>query len=484
MPRETKIQVRQGTDAQWTAASSAVITNAVVASGQITYTIAERTPLPAFTAGEIISTVGVLPSQLNVTGAEIVSANSTTIVVESDATGTFVSGGIAYVAVLQSGELGYVTDEDLLVVGDGVTQWADLKKSAVTNASQTFIGTQAIEPEKGREVALELYAKPDRERDLYRGVSATNSEVTYYSAVPLKDISVGEKVAIAGFVSDDLNLGTESSPLTHVVDTIAEDLLSFTVASGTGNAVDETRSATATFVDSDTPYLEAYDNTGAKTISMSRTGAINDSGVQVNRTYTLTKGEFDGATQVATYTSATAMSDIKVGDKFTTYLFSVSGKAALNVQHQEIATVSVDKKSFTANIPSISANLSSTEEAYVSVYATEDAYVAREDGWLIINIGFRKVNGVTYGNMSLQREGADIIAGTTGDIANIKFATLPSGYFSTTLTNGIITSSAATEGGGLVSGYVNTAGELWLTNISKDISRDDELSLLFHVFCD
>ena len=73
------------------------VNDAYPASGQITFTVTEA---HGFTAGQIVTISGVSPTNFNLSNLEILSVpTSTTFVVSSSETGTYVSGGIATVYV-------------------------------------------------------------------------------------------------------------------------------------------------------------------------------------------------------------------------------------------------------------------------------------------------------------------------------------------------------------------------------------------------
>jgi hypothetical protein len=61
------------------------------------------TAVNAFTVGQLVSITGVIPSQYNFTNVAIASRNSTQFTVTNTATGTYISGGVAYVPVNLTG---------------------------------------------------------------------------------------------------------------------------------------------------------------------------------------------------------------------------------------------------------------------------------------------------------------------------------------------------------------------------------------------
>ena len=102
------------------------VTNVVATGTQITYTTTNT-----FIEGETVTISDVIPSQFNITNAEVVSASGTSFTIANTATGTYVSGG-----VVESGKW-----EDLLtdlVVVDNATppfKWQQVK---VINQSRIF----------------------------------------------------------------------------------------------------------------------------------------------------------------------------------------------------------------------------------------------------------------------------------------------------------------------------------------------------------
>jgi hypothetical protein len=61
------------------------------------------TAVNAFTVGQLVSIEGVIPSQYNFTNVAIATRNSTQFTVTNTATGTYISGGVAYVPVNLTG---------------------------------------------------------------------------------------------------------------------------------------------------------------------------------------------------------------------------------------------------------------------------------------------------------------------------------------------------------------------------------------------
>jgi hypothetical protein len=61
------------------------------------------TAVNAFTVGQLVSITGVIPSQYNFTNVAIASRNATQFTVTNTATGTYISGGVAYVPVNLTG---------------------------------------------------------------------------------------------------------------------------------------------------------------------------------------------------------------------------------------------------------------------------------------------------------------------------------------------------------------------------------------------
>jgi hypothetical protein len=61
------------------------------------------TAVNAFTAGQLVSIEGVIPSQYNFTNVAIASRNSSQFTITNSATGTYISGGVAYVPVNLTG---------------------------------------------------------------------------------------------------------------------------------------------------------------------------------------------------------------------------------------------------------------------------------------------------------------------------------------------------------------------------------------------
>ena len=72
--------------------TSATVTNVVASAGTVTYTAVN-----SFSAGATVTITGVNPAAFNLTGVTIATASGTQFTVTNAATGTFVSGGMAYV---------------------------------------------------------------------------------------------------------------------------------------------------------------------------------------------------------------------------------------------------------------------------------------------------------------------------------------------------------------------------------------------------
>ena len=276
MPVETRIQLRQGSDATWASASTATITNAVAANGIITYTASNT-----FIVGSKVTVVGINPPSLNTTDLTILTASASNFTVASANTGTYVSGGSARNVLLASGELGYAQTSGTIGIGDGTTYWPGLKKLALSNANNSFIGNQTFTPTLGNGTALTIRGKADRTFVVYRGVASGSGLNTYYVRTPITETSVlgGESVTITGFTApnDDLNLAGAT------IDVIAANGLSFQTYSGSLVAAkDITATASAVFKEidsandklSDTTLFEVFDNEGTTLSSIDRTGRL------------------------------------------------------------------------------------------------------------------------------------------------------------------------------------------------------------------
>ena len=61
------------------------------------------TAVNAFTAGQLVSITGVIPSQYNFTNVPIATRNSSQFTITNSATGVYISGGVAYVPVNLTG---------------------------------------------------------------------------------------------------------------------------------------------------------------------------------------------------------------------------------------------------------------------------------------------------------------------------------------------------------------------------------------------
>jgi hypothetical protein len=75
------------------------ITNITANGTTVTYTTAAQ----AFTVGQLVSIEGVIPSQYNLTNVAIATRTTTQFTVTNTATGTYISGGVAYVPVNLTG---------------------------------------------------------------------------------------------------------------------------------------------------------------------------------------------------------------------------------------------------------------------------------------------------------------------------------------------------------------------------------------------
>jgi hypothetical protein len=275
MPVETRIQLRQGSDAAWASGSTATITNAVAANGIITYTASNT-----FIVGSKVTVVGINPPTLNTTGLTILTASASNFTVASANTGTYVSGGSARNVLLASGELGYAQTSGTIGIGDGVTYWPGLKKLAWSNASQTLTGTQTITPITNGALGLILRGKADTTYSVYRATADGNGINRYYVTTPITDIDTLKDVTftVTGFASPatDLNL------VAATIGLIASDGLSFTTYSGGGTARDVTSAASVVFKEKDTAnnelsyetLFEARDNENTLLASLDRGGTF------------------------------------------------------------------------------------------------------------------------------------------------------------------------------------------------------------------
>ena len=61
------------------------------------------TAVNAFTVGQLVSITGVIPSQYNFTNVAIATRNASAFTITNTATGTYISGGVAYVPVNLTG---------------------------------------------------------------------------------------------------------------------------------------------------------------------------------------------------------------------------------------------------------------------------------------------------------------------------------------------------------------------------------------------
>lgn len=61
------------------------------------------TAVNAFTVGQLVSITGVIPSQYNFTNVAIATRSSSQFTITNSATGTYISGGVAYVPVNLTG---------------------------------------------------------------------------------------------------------------------------------------------------------------------------------------------------------------------------------------------------------------------------------------------------------------------------------------------------------------------------------------------
>jgi hypothetical protein len=75
------------------------ITNITGNGTTVTYTTAAQ----AFAVGQLVSISGVIPSQYNLTNVPIATRTSTQFTVTNPSTGTYISGGLAYVPVNLTG---------------------------------------------------------------------------------------------------------------------------------------------------------------------------------------------------------------------------------------------------------------------------------------------------------------------------------------------------------------------------------------------
>jgi hypothetical protein len=286
MPVETRIQLRQGSDATWTSTSVATITNAVAANGVITYTASN-----SFVVGSKVTVVGINPPALNVTDLTVLTATGSNFTVTSANTGTYVSGGTARNVLLAAGELGYAQTSGTIGIGDGATYWAGLKKLAWSNATQTFVGNQTFTPTLGNGNALTIRGKADRTYTIYRGVASVSGGInTYYVTTPIIDSDAigGEFVTITGFAAAELNLVAAS------IASIAGNGLSFTVYSSIATDRDVTAAGTAVFKELDTAngglssgrtLFEVYNNENTRLAYIDRQGTFRINGPIIGESF-------------------------------------------------------------------------------------------------------------------------------------------------------------------------------------------------------
>jgi hypothetical protein len=102
-------------------------------------------------------------------------------------------------------------------------------------------------------------------------------------------------------------------------------------------------------------------------------------------------------------------------------------------------------------------------------------------GWSITAQSYRRLNGYVCGTLNVTRTGAAISVPATGNIANTDLATLPSGYYNTTVGSGQVIISGD---GPLIVGVVTATGLIVLTAASSGavISQNITLTFTFSTF--
>ncbi len=129
-----------------------------------------------------------------------------------------------------------------------------------------------------------------------------------------------------------------------------------------------------------------------------------------------------------------------------------------------------------ANVTGLQAALDSKTVPDDSGWLTSGITAA--SGWSISSQEYRRRNGITNGIITVSRTGSAITVPSTGNIANTNIATLPSGFYNSSASTGMVLTAAS---GPLVGGYISSAGVLIISAASSGsaIATGDSFSFTF-----
>jgi hypothetical protein len=104
-------------------------------------------------------------------------------------------------------------------------------------------------------------------------------------------------------------------------------------------------------------------------------------------------------------------------------------------------------------------------------------------GWLVTGQTYRRLNSMVTGNISVTRTGSAITVPSTGNITNSTVASLPSGFYSSTTSSGMVLTNS---GGPLISGYVGSSGAIVISAATSGavIATNDTFSFTFNEMTD
>lgn len=155
MPRTTNIKLRAGTKAQWAATAKTQSLSAAVVTGSGASTVVRYTASGhTFAVNDVVTITGFgvsagTTNPFNISGGTISAVVAGTSFDISVASGTTASGtstgtGTAKLIVLDTGEAAVETDTNQLKIGDGITDWANIKYVNkpiiyVVNTNQTIL---------------------------------------------------------------------------------------------------------------------------------------------------------------------------------------------------------------------------------------------------------------------------------------------------------------------------------------------------------
>jgi hypothetical protein len=134
-----------------------------------------------------------------------------------------------------------------------------------------------------------------------------------------------------------------------------------------------------------------------------------------------------------------------------------------------------------AGAKTFTGTVKANDSGWINASSAPDIYSAT--GWVIDSCQYRRVNGMLNGTISVQRSGTAITVPSTGNITNSTIATLPTGFFGTSYSTGIVLSAIT---GPLIGGYIDTSGNIIITAASAGatIATNAFFSFTFYMMLD